>query len=169
MGRLAPDDLRFEADGSAGAVICGNGGKSTCGSYYVQQMFSVNRGDVVLPMEVDSPTVSSGPKGGAIGVGIWLTQAEFKDIKVTRGDETLFASDFAAHGTEGWKLLSGDWNVQGRSGEGHRVDAGDPTDENSLENPTNVAPVTKQVRVNGTTIRYVCPGNSLTVLRVKAE
>ena len=51
-------------------------------------------------------------KGGAIGVGTWLTQAEFKDIKVTRGDETLFACDFA-DGTKGWKLLGeGDWKAE---------------------------------------------------------
>ena len=80
-------------------------------SYYVQQMFSQNRGDVVLPLEVDSPVTGSSPKGGAVGVGTWLTQAEYKDIKVTRGNETLFASDFS-QGTGGWKLRGGDWKTQ---------------------------------------------------------
>ncbi len=81
-------------------------------SYYVQQMFSQNRGDVVLPIEVDAPPAETGPKGGAIGFGTWLTQAEFKDIKITRGSETLFTCDFA-DGTKGWKLLGGgDWKSQ---------------------------------------------------------
>ena len=81
-------------------------------SYYVQQMFSRHRGDVLLPTEVEAPETESGSKGGAIGVGTWLTQAEYKDIKVTRGGETLFAADFA-DGTKGWKLLgNGDWQVQ---------------------------------------------------------
>ena len=80
-------------------------------SYYVQKMFSDNRGEVVLPLEVESPAVTNGPAGGAIGVGTWLTQAEFKDIKVTRDGQTLFACDFANH-TAGWKLLGGDWNTQ---------------------------------------------------------
>ena len=31
-------------------------------------------------------------QGGAIGVGTWATQAEFKDIKVTHGDKVLFQS-----------------------------------------------------------------------------
>jgi alpha-L-arabinofuranosidase len=80
-------------------------------SYSVQKMFAENRGDVVLPVDVRCRLVNEGPTGGAIGVGTWITQAEFKDIKVTRGDKTLFASDFA-DGTKGWRLLSGDWKVQ---------------------------------------------------------
>ncbi len=84
-------------------------------SYYVQKMFAENRGDVVLPVAVNAPAMeqdSSGEgRGGAIGVGTWLTQAEFKDIKVTKGDQTLFSCDFA-DGTKGWKLLRGDWKAQ---------------------------------------------------------
>ena len=80
-------------------------------SFYVQQMFAANRGDVLLPVEVAADTVTETIKGG-IGVGTWLTQAEFKDMKVTRGNETLFAADLAS-GTKGWKLLGGgEWKVQ---------------------------------------------------------
>ena len=80
-------------------------------SYYVQQMFSVHRGDVVLPAVVDSPLAEDSVRGGAIGVGTWLTRAEFKDIKVTRGGETLYACDFA-DGLQGWKQFGGgDWKV----------------------------------------------------------
>jgi alpha-L-arabinofuranosidase len=80
-------------------------------SYYVQKMFSENCGDVVLPVTVTAPEVTPAAKSGAIGVGTWLTQAEFKDIKVTRGDETLFTCDFT-DGTKGWKLRGGDWAVE---------------------------------------------------------
>lgn len=81
-------------------------------SYYVQQMFAQNRGDVVLPITVDAPLTEAGAKGGAVGVGTWFTKAEFKDIKVTRNDETLAAPDL--NDTKGWKLLgSGDWKAQG--------------------------------------------------------
>jgi alpha-L-arabinofuranosidase len=80
-------------------------------SYYVQKMFSENRGDAVLPVDVACRLVNEGPTGGAVGVGTWITQAEYKDIKVTRGKETLLACDFA-EGTKGWRLLSGDWKVQ---------------------------------------------------------
>jgi alpha-L-arabinofuranosidase len=81
-------------------------------SYYVQKMFSENRGDVVLPVTVAAPETAPPTKSGAIGVGTWRTQAEFKDIKVTRGDETLFAYD-SGDGTHGWRLHGGDWRMEG--------------------------------------------------------
>jgi len=80
-------------------------------SYYVQKMFSENRGDVVLPVTVEAPAVAPKPKRGRIGVGTWLTQAEFKDIKVTHDGQILFASDFGQD-MNGWKPLSGDWKAQ---------------------------------------------------------
>lgn len=83
-------------------------------SYYVQALFSQHRGDVTLPVEVTAPLVSSQRQGGAIGVGTWATRAEFKDIRVTRGGETLYSCDFA-DGTTGWKMLgNGNW----RAGDG---------------------------------------------------
>jgi alpha-L-arabinofuranosidase len=80
-------------------------------SYYVQKMFSENRGDVILPVTVNTPVMDQEPVRGAIGVGTWLTQAEFKEIKVVRGGETLFSCDFS-DGDSGWKLLGGDWSVE---------------------------------------------------------
>jgi alpha-L-arabinofuranosidase len=80
--------------------------------YYVQQMFGENRGDVMLPISVDAPPADPGAQSGAIGVGTWRTQAEFKDIKVTAPDgQVLFTSDFSTN-SDGWKLLGGgDWQV----------------------------------------------------------
>jgi alpha-L-arabinofuranosidase len=87
-------------------------------SYYVQEMFAENRGDVYLPTEVQSPvaepTITGGITGGMIGVGTWNTAAEFKDIKVTAPDgKALFESDFSKD-TKGWKLIgdSADWKAQ---------------------------------------------------------
>jgi alpha-L-arabinofuranosidase len=81
-------------------------------SYYVQQMFAQHRGDVVLPLTLETPVAEAEPIRGAIGVGTWLTRAEFKDLRVTRGTQTLFAPDLAK-GLEGWKLLgNGQWSVQ---------------------------------------------------------
>jgi alpha-L-arabinofuranosidase len=80
-------------------------------SYYVQKMFSENCGDVVLPVTVTATETAPPTKSGGIGVGTWRTKAEFKDIKVTRGAETLFTCDFA-DGTKGWKLRGGDWAAE---------------------------------------------------------
>ena len=83
-------------------------------SYYVQQMFSDNRGDVTLPITVASGNVPKPPPSGGIGVGTWNTEAEFKDVKVTApGGTVLFASDFNHGVTNGWKFLgNGDWSMQ---------------------------------------------------------
>ncbi len=82
-------------------------------SYYVQQMFSENRGDVELPVQVETPFLRLAPSNGMIGVGTWNTKAEFKDIKVTAPDGTaLFTSDFSSS-ADGWKKLGGgDWSVK---------------------------------------------------------
>jgi alpha-L-arabinofuranosidase len=82
--------------------------------YYVQQMFSENRGEVTLPTRVDSPKAVVPSSKGMIGLGTWNTEAEFKDIKVTAPDgKVLFKSDFST-GTKGWTLLGdgADWKVQ---------------------------------------------------------
>jgi len=81
--------------------------------YYVQQMFSANRGDVSLPVQLKAPENAPAESGkGKIGVGTWNTQAEFKDIRVTAPDgKVLFVSDFSS-GTEGWRMLGGgDWKT----------------------------------------------------------
>ncbi|HLH53642.1 MAG TPA: alpha-L-arabinofuranosidase C-terminal domain-containing protein [Verrucomicrobiae bacterium] len=80
-------------------------------SYYVQKMFSENRAQVLLPVDVQSPEVLMPTKSGAIGVGTWLTEAEFKDIKVTRDGQTLFLADLGS-GTRGWRIHGGNWSVK---------------------------------------------------------
>jgi alpha-L-arabinofuranosidase len=81
-------------------------------SYYVQQMFSLNRGDATVPVEVNSPRREIETSKGKIGVGTWNTEAEFKDIKVTSPDgKTLFASDFSTN-LDGWEQLGGGhWEI----------------------------------------------------------
>jgi alpha-L-arabinofuranosidase len=97
-----PDLINFDSSGWYGLP-----------GYYVQQMFSQNRGDVALPIQVTAPKAQTEAGKGMVGVGTWRTQAEFKDIKVTAPDgKILFAPDLTA-GTEGWDLLGGgEWRVQ---------------------------------------------------------
>ena len=80
-------------------------------SYYVQKLFMCNLPDVLLPVEVSANEVPI-PPAGAIGLHTWLTSAEFKDVRVTRGGETLYAFDPAA-GLKGWsKAKEGAWSVK---------------------------------------------------------
>jgi len=102
-------------------------------SYHVQQMFSRNRGDVALPISVEGPPRTSGALAqGGIGVGTWETRAEFKDIRVTRGEDTLYAWD-PAKGLDGWNARGEGWSVEDgalrQNGVGQRQIAlvGDPS------------------------------------------
>jgi alpha-L-arabinofuranosidase len=82
-------------------------------SYYVQQMFSANRGDEVLPVQVESPLAEVEKSHGKIGVGTWNTAAEFKDMKVTAPDGTILFQSDLSNGSSDWqKLGDGAWNVK---------------------------------------------------------
>ena len=69
-------------------------------NYYVQQLYCRNRGDVVLPATNTAPVRDILP-AGRVGVGTSNCTAEFKDVRVTRGDRVLLSSDFAAEAA-GW-------------------------------------------------------------------
>lgn len=80
-------------------------------SYYIQQLFAKHRGDEVLPVTVKSAERKMPFSGGAVGVGTWLTQAEFKDLKVEHEGKVLYQSDFS-NGSKDWRFHGGgDWKV----------------------------------------------------------
>ena len=98
--RWNPDLIQFDT-----SRVCG------IPSYYVQQMFSQNRGDAVLPLKLEFPSRIAETKHGAIGLGTWITRAEYKDVKVTKGEKTLFTGDFSKD-DKGWKIIRGQWKVE---------------------------------------------------------
>jgi alpha-L-arabinofuranosidase len=104
--RWNPDLINFDSSRAYGIP-----------GYYVQKLFSEHRGDVTLPVKVDSTDVKEPEPAGCIGVGTWNTEAEFKDVKVTAPDgKVLFESDFAkakdGGGKDGWTFHGdGDWTV----------------------------------------------------------
>jgi alpha-L-arabinofuranosidase len=80
-------------------------------SYYVQQLFSRYRGTHVLPTRVQSPNALTDAYRGAVGLGTWETQAEFRNLKVVSAQgETLFAADFG-QGAAGWRTIRGAWQA----------------------------------------------------------
>jgi alpha-L-arabinofuranosidase len=81
-------------------------------SYYVQQMFSLNRGDVVLPATAAlTSTVTNAPFYGAIGLGSWNTQDSYSNVVVTQNGVVIYQSDFTT--TSGWQVQNGTWSVSG--------------------------------------------------------
>lgn len=83
-------------------------------SYYVQQLFSQNRGDMVLPSTVVTSTNAvAGVWPGAIGVGSWNTSVQYSNVVVTSNGVTLYQSDFVNQGSSGWQSHNGAWSVYG--------------------------------------------------------
>lgn len=56
-------------------------------------------------------TAVAAPIAGQVGVGTWNTQAEFADVKVVSGTQTLYESDFSS-GMSGWTTSGGTWQTQ---------------------------------------------------------
>jgi alpha-L-arabinofuranosidase len=84
-------------------------------SYYAQKMFSDNRGDRVLPVElnVTPGAIAQTPlPKGAVGVGTWATHAEYKDMKVMMGDQVAYSVDPEKAAKE-WKTGTGNWSWDG--------------------------------------------------------
>jgi alpha-L-arabinofuranosidase len=80
-------------------------------NYYVQQLYCKNRGDVVLPVTNTAP-VTERPPAGRIGIATARCSAEFKDVRVTRGDRVLLDSPLSTDapgwsGGETWHVTGG--------------------------------------------------------------
>ena len=82
-------------------------------SYYVQKLFSNNRGDTIVPSTLtgDSSTPVETPITGRIGLATWSTQAAYDNVKVTAKDGTVLFSDDFSGGAGQWTPSSGTWSV----------------------------------------------------------
>ncbi len=81
-------------------------------SFYVQSIFANNTGDVVLPHKVDveaMPQKVDVPHG-AIGLGTYRTNSEYRDVEVTSGGQSVYKKDFSQN-TIGWNLEVGTWTT----------------------------------------------------------
>ena len=116
-----PDAINFDASRAYGTP-----------SYWVQQMFGANRADVILPVKLDAKQVEQKPHRGAVGIGTWVTQAEFKDLKVEKDGKALYQSDFSK-GMSDVNVTHGEWKVvdgalrQTSNDEGCLATVGDPS------------------------------------------
>jgi alpha-N-arabinofuranosidase len=101
-------------------------------NYYVQQLFSHHRGDEVLPVEVNDPHPAE-EAHGRIGLATSRSTAEFKDIVVKQGDETVFTSE-ALKNLDDATSFRGRWTLENgtirQSGGDGRLLFGDPAWKN---------------------------------------
>jgi alpha-L-arabinofuranosidase len=79
-------------------------------SYYLWKLFGLNRPDCAVQTDVNYTQDVPAVMVGGIGLGTWNTAAEFKDIRVEKDGQALYASDFSK-GAGQWKTEGGDWSV----------------------------------------------------------
>jgi alpha-L-arabinofuranosidase len=80
-------------------------------SYHLWKLFGANRPDNCVQTDVSFPDAKPVVVSGQIGVGTWDATADFKDVRVEKDGQVLYASDFAA-GIEGWTPENGRWSVE---------------------------------------------------------
>ena len=121
-------------------------------NYYVQQMYSRNRGDAVLPVEVDTNSTT------LFANAVRDDQAGEVILKVVN------AGDVAA---EAQVSLAGSGKVAKQALV--TVLTGNLHDDNTVGKAAKVKPAESRIALSGATFSHAFPPHSFTVLRVKAE
>jgi len=121
-------------------------------NYFVQQMFSCNRGDEVLPLEISGPETTnslyaSAVKDDATGEVV---------VKVVNASSQPCKANIKIAGV---KTGSGQVTVTLLASE-------DFADENAVGQPLKVMPKAQQEKIRGNKLKWVFPPNSFTVLRI---
>jgi alpha-N-arabinofuranosidase len=120
-------------------------------NYYVQQLFSRNRGDEVLPTKLEqagSKLFASATRDDSTGEII---------VKVVNADTSPSNSEIKITGG----TAKGEAHVTTLSGAGGDV--------NSFEHPQAVAPAETTISMSSGSIKHTFPANSMTVIRLKAN
>jgi alpha-N-arabinofuranosidase len=123
-------------------------------NYYVQKLFSVNRGTKILPVLVDGSAKN--------GQGELFTSASLDE---PAGEVILKVVNTAPSSREVHINLAGARRL-GKTVKVIILESSDLKAENSLDNPTKVAPFERQLSVPASEFGYTLTPNSLTVIRV---
>jgi len=128
-------------------------------NYYVQQVFSLNRGDVVLPVEVSG---QEPPSSQQPGLYVTSSRDSEKDEIIVKVVNSAAQPATAEVKIEGIKRVSSKSTVT-------VLAAGSLTDENSLAEPRKIAPVTSRLKDADVSFPRTFPPYSLSVLRLRVR
>jgi alpha-N-arabinofuranosidase len=123
-------------------------------NYYVQKLFSVHRGTIILPVRLDGSAKN--------GQGNLFTSASRDD---RTGEVILKAVNVAASPREVRINLAGARQIN-KTGKAFVLANSDLKAENSLDEPAKVAPVEQQFAVPSGEFAFTLAPHSITVLRV---
>ncbi len=132
-------------------------------NYYVQQLFSRNRGDQVLPTRV-KPSVE--PASGSTNIPPELFASTTRDNAA--GEIIVKVVNAADSPKEAEIRLDGTASVSSRA-RAIVLTGATPAAVNSFDQPNNVAPQESAIENASTHLNHTFPAHSLTVIRVPAK
>lgn len=124
-------------------------------SYYVQKMYSLNRGDFVVPVKV----IESDSQNPLFATSSYDKKTSELIIKVVNPYKGKRDCQFSI---KNCSLISKTGRIEQLTGD-------DPNLVNSLDNPYTVAPVAKTAKIDGTDFSIELPSYSFSVLRIKIK
>ncbi len=128
-------------------------------NYYVQKLFSLNRGDRVLPVEVTEPAKASNGEPRFYASSAYDESSNEMVLKVVNATNEAIRATIEAKGI---RAVGAQARVT--------VLAGDSlTDENSFETPEKIAPVESKIPVRSAEFGYHFQPYSLTIIRLMCQ
>ncbi|HEY4323150.1 MAG TPA: alpha-L-arabinofuranosidase C-terminal domain-containing protein, partial [Mucilaginibacter sp.] len=124
-------------------------------NYYVQQLFSVNKGTDVVPLTLDNKAVTG--QDGCYASSVLDSKTNELVIKIINTSAKSSNASFVVNGA---KTLAA-------SGSLTTLQSDDPNAVNSLDEQGVVSPQTKQISVDGNTVKLELKPYSFSVVRVK--
>jgi alpha-L-arabinofuranosidase len=127
-------------------------------SYYVQQLYAINKGTNVLPLTMDKKALTGADgQNGLFASAVWDADASQYIVKVanTSTDDQEITLNFA--GLKKKQSIA--------DGTAYILSSDDLDAENTLDNPNLIKPAQSAITVNGTSYTTTIAPNSFAVLR----
>ncbi|MCW3788930.1 alpha-L-arabinofuranosidase C-terminal domain-containing protein [Plebeiibacterium sediminum] len=126
-------------------------------NYYVQQLFGVNNGTDLLSIQLDGKDLTG--QDGLYASSVWDANTKEVVIKIVNNNKEAKSTSVVLNSAK--KFASkGTMTVIGTT---------DLKVYNTLENPDNIVPVNKEIKLSGSRLKLDLDPYSLTVIRVKQK
>ncbi len=129
--------------------------------YYVQQLFSRNRGDVVVPTQV-LPTSEGAPTAATQRLFVTASKEDWTGqiiLKIVNPSADAQSASLEFHGSSVPRSRAQAFVLSGTS----------PTDENSFDQPKRIATISSVIHNASTRFKYLCQPYSVSVLRFETS
>lgn len=129
-------------------------------SYYVQQLFSLNKGTHVLPLTINGKAVTGAEgQNGLFASAVWDNEQSEVIVKIVNTSDTAQPIHLNFEGLKKREKLSDGRVIQLKSD--------DPDAENTIGNPTLIVPVESEIVINGQTLESEMDPHTFNIYKFK--